>query len=162
MALSQDQLLGLYIAIPIYFVLLGGCTFWARRRMKKLVHDKVSDQLSAHYLGGRTFGPVRSSRRVAYIIYIMYDIMLCSSDAFNHIIIYTIRQVLTAGTVFASIFSGYTVVGIPNEAYTSGWEALRWIPFMLSIFVGYWGTALRLRKASNIRNHQTPGKRGEL
>ena len=30
------------------------------------------------------------------------------------------------------------------------------MPYLFSIFFGYFGTALRLRKASNIRNHQTP------
>ena len=121
MALDEDQLLGLYICIPVYFVLLGAAAFWAHKRMESLVHDKVSDQLSAHYLGGQSFGPL-----------------------------------LTAGTVFASIFSGYTVVGIPNEAYNRGWTSLRWMPILFSVFIGYFGTALRLRKASNIRNHQTP------
>ena len=50
--------------------------------MGRLVHGGVADTLSAHYLGGQTFGPF-----------------------------------LTAGTTFASIFSGYAVIGIPNEAY---------------------------------------------
>ena len=74
MALTEDQLLGLYICIPVYFVLLSAAAFWAHKRMETLVHDKVSDQLSAHYLGGQSFGPL-----------------------------------LTAGTVFASIFSGSTI-----------------------------------------------------
>ena len=46
MALREDQLLGLYIAIPLYFVLLAGAAIWARKRMEQLVHDKVSDHLS--------------------------------------------------------------------------------------------------------------------
>jgi Na+/proline symporter len=121
MALREDQLLGLYIAIPLYFVLLTGAAIWARKRTERLVNDKVTDQLSAHFLGGQSFGPI-----------------------------------LTVGTTFASIYSGYTVVGIPNEAYNFGWEALRWLPWFVSLLLGYFGTALRLRKASNIRNHQTP------
>ena len=39
-----------------------------------------------------------------------------------------------------------------------GWASLRWIPWLFSIIMGYFATSLRLRKASNIRNHQTPGK----
>ena len=50
---------------------------------------------------------------------------------------------LTAGTIFASFFSGYTVVGIPNEAYKNGWIALRWIPSSAGILAGFIGTALR-------------------
>mmetsp|Transcript_19526 Transcript_19526/g.45813 ORF Transcript_19526/g.45813 Transcript_19526/m.45813 type:complete len:167 (-) Transcript_19526:702-1202(-) len=61
-----------------------------------------------------------------------------------------------AGTVFASIFSGYTVVGIPNEAYNFGWKSIRWLPAIFTIIWAYFGTMLRLRRASNIRNHQTP------
>ena len=82
MALSEEHMIGLYIAIPIYFALLCGASYWAHRRMERLVHNDISDTLSAHYLGGRTFG-----------------------------------RLLTAGTTFASIFSGYTVIGIPQEAY---------------------------------------------
>jgi Na+/proline symporter len=78
-------------------------------------------QLTAHYLGGRDFGPL-----------------------------------LTAGTVFASLFSGYTVIGVPNEAFRNGWSALRWMPTLMSIATGYFGTGLRLRKSSMLRNHQSP------
>ncbi|KAL7554436.1 hypothetical protein ACHAWF_017879 [Thalassiosira exigua] len=64
---------------------------------------------------------------------------------------------MTAGTVFASLFSGYTVIGVPNEAYsTKGWSSLRWIGITWSVIWGYMGTGIRLRKSSNIRNHQSP------
>ncbi len=63
---------------------------------------------------------------------------------------------LTAGTLFASLFSGYTVVGIPNEAYKSGWQSIRWIPTLMAVVAGFYGTGMRLRKASMIRNHQSP------
>uniref|UniRef100_A0A7S2XU93 Uncharacterized protein n=2 Tax=Attheya septentrionalis TaxID=420275 RepID=A0A7S2XU93_9STRA len=58
--------------------------------------------------------------------------------------------------MFASLFSGYTVVGVPNEAYRTGWLALRWIPSVLIITFGYMGTGPRLRKAGLVRNHQSP------
>ncbi|KAL7547136.1 hypothetical protein ACHAWF_010458 [Thalassiosira exigua] len=64
---------GLYVSIPIYFSLLGCSALWAHKRMEKMDHDKVSDKLQAHYLGGRLFGPA-----------------------------------ITAGTLFTSMFSGYT------------------------------------------------------
>ena len=150
---SAEHQTGLFISIPIYFVVLACCAWWAHRRMERMEHDKTADKLSAHYLGGRQFG-----------------------------------QLMTAGTTFASLFSGYTVIGVPNEAYKSGWSALRWmstvwgeciliiwyplvkISFFWMIFIfsfckpnqvivwvwGYFGTGLRLRKASNIRNHQSP------
>ena len=70
---SEENRMGLYIAIPVYFVLLLGCAFWARRKMEQMSHDHVHDKFSAHYLGGRQFGPI-----------------------------------MTAGTLFASLFSGYS------------------------------------------------------
>jgi Na+/proline symporter len=74
---SAENRTGLYVAIPVYFSLLGVATYWAYVRMEKMAQGGVSDKLAAHYLGGRDFGPV-----------------------------------LTAGTLFASLFSGYTVVGV--------------------------------------------------
>ena len=67
-----------------------------------------------------------------------------------------IGPLLTTGTVFASYYSGYTVVGIPNEAYSNGWMALRWVVSGFGIITGYFGTGLRLRKAALVRNHKTP------
>lgn len=64
--------------------------------------------------------------------------------------------VITVATLFASLFSGYTVVGIPNEAYRNGFSAMRWIPGTLFIVWGYMVTGPRLRRASVVRNHQTP------
>lgn len=49
--------------------------------MNRLSHDSSEDVLTAHYLGGRSFGPW-----------------------------------LTLGTMFASLFSGFTIIGIPNGA----------------------------------------------
>jgi sodium/proline symporter len=110
---------GLYISIPLYFVLLFCVAYWGYIRTKYL--KTKSDELSAHYLGGRSFGPL-----------------------------------LSAGTMFASQFSGYTIVGIPNEAYKTGWVSLRWILTGISVIFGYAGTAYRLRKCSLLRNHQSP------
>jgi len=118
---SAENRTGLYVTIPIYFCLLAGATYWAYRRMEKMKHDKTADKLSAHYIGGRTFGPL-----------------------------------IITGTLFASTFSGYTVVGIPNEAYKTGWVALRWIPTLSSVCWGLMGTGFRLRKLSQFRNHQSP------
>lgn len=63
---------------------------------------------------------------------------------------------MTAGTLFASLFSGYTVIGTPNDSYYIGFLATSWIPNMLGVVTGYFGTGLRLLRTSLIRNHQTP------
>jgi len=110
----------LYVVFPLYFVILGSCAYFAYRRMETMKKKTTTDELSAHYLGGRDFGPL-----------------------------------LMAGTLFASLFSGYTVIGVPNEAFTNGWSALRWIPTLLAVVAGYFGTGLRLRRLSILRNHST-------
>jgi sodium/proline symporter len=68
----------------------------------------------------------------------------------------SIGPLLTTGTIFASFYSGYTVVGIPNEAFRDGWMAMRWVAAGFAIITGYFGTGLRLRKAALVRNHSTP------
>ena len=63
---------------------------------------------------------------------------------------------VTTMTLFASLFSGYTVIGVPNEAFEHGWFALRWTPTAWMICIGQVGTSVRLRKASSLRQHQSP------
>ena len=75
---SAESRTGLYVTIPLYFMVLGGCAWWAHRRIVKMESEGVAGAISAHYLGGRDFG-----------------------------------WIVTAGTFFASLFSGYTVVGVP-------------------------------------------------
>jgi len=118
---AEEHRAGLYVAIPIYFLVLAGSAVWAYKREQVLRKQGHTDEITNHYLGGRNFGPV-----------------------------------LTAGTIFASLFSGYTVVGIPNEAFRSGWFSLRWLSSILVVVAGYFGTGLRLRKAGLMRNHASP------
>lgn len=118
---SAENRTGLYVTVPIYFCLLAGATIWAYRRMARMREEKTADHLSAHYIGGRDFGPL-----------------------------------LITGTLFASMYSGYTVVGIPNEAFRTGWLSLRWIPTAAAINWGLIGSGFRLRKISQFRNHQSP------
>jgi len=84
---SEENRTGLYIALPCYFSVLVTAAFLAYKKTEVQKSDGVNDQLSAHYLGGRGFGPL-----------------------------------VTAGTLFASLFSGYTVVGVPNESYKDRME----------------------------------------
>ena len=120
-SMQQQNRLGLYITIPLYFCILGIVAWISYRRIQRMQSDGVADQLTSHYLGGRAFG-----------------------------------EITIAGTVFASLFSGYTVIGIPNEAFRRGFYAFRWMPSTAYIAMGYIGTGVRLRKASVVRNHHTP------
>jgi len=55
---SEENRTGLYVAVPVYFCMLGVATYWAYIRMEKMSAGGVSDKLAAHYLGGRDFGPL--------------------------------------------------------------------------------------------------------
>lgn len=48
------------------------------------------------------------------------------------------------------------MVGIPNEAYATGWNALRWVSTVYGFVFGYMSTSLRIRRAGLLRNHQSP------
>jgi solute:Na+ symporter, SSS family len=56
----------------------------------------------------------------------------------------------------ASVFSGYTVVGIPTQAYNQGWIALQWVTSIPMAIVGFLAVAPRLRKIGVLRRHQSP------
>ncbi|CAB9503644.1 Sodium/proline symporter [Seminavis robusta] len=116
---SSEHRTGLFVTVPLYFVVLACCAIWANRKNRQEGHQ--TDRLSSHYLGGRSIGPL-----------------------------------LSAGTVFASFFSGYTIVGIPTEAFKNGFLAFRWVAMALAVVTGMSGTVLRLRKAALVRNHKTP------
>jgi Na+/proline symporter len=64
--------------------------------------------------------------------------------------------VASTGTLFATVFSGYTVVGVPNESFFLGFFSFRWMAATASFIASIIGTGMRLRKASLIRNHQSP------
>lgn len=121
---SSDNRAGLYVTIPLYFVLLAGCAIWANRRNRQEVSENEggrsrvvhTDRLSSHYLGGRAIGPF-----------------------------------LSAGTIFASFFSGYTVVGVPKEAFNNGFLAFRWVAMALSVLTGMAVSGLQRERRGNWR-----------
>lgn len=60
-------------------------------------------------------------------------------------------------TTFATYFSGYTCVGVPNDAFKQGYNSLRW-------YGGHYGVGFtilalypRLRSLSKLRNYESPG-----
>ena len=53
---SEQVYLGLVIAIPIFFSLNAVLAYIGGRWQKKLAHKTSEDVLTAHYLGGRSFG----------------------------------------------------------------------------------------------------------
>ena len=54
---SDEAPLGLIIAIPIFLCLNIILAVIGARWMNRLSHDTSEDVLTAHYLGGRSFGP---------------------------------------------------------------------------------------------------------
>ena len=51
--LTNEQAVGIYICIPVYFAMLGLAAYWAHKRMERMVNTNVADNLQAHFLGGR-------------------------------------------------------------------------------------------------------------
>ena len=117
--LSEGAPLGLIIAFPIFLAINIVLAIIGARWMNRLTHDSSEDVLTAHYLGGRSFGPW-----------------------------------LSLGTMFARMFSGFTVIGIPNGAYNHGWIEIEWIANSFMLAFVFSGVAPRLRKASLVRNHE--------
>lgn len=117
---AEDHVTAVVGTFAAYSVVLFGIGVYAYRREKalKAAHQ---DEMTAHYLGGRSFGPI-----------------------------------MTAATVFASLFNGFAVIGAPSESFYRGFFSLTWIVSVVGLIGGYFATGLRLRRASEIRNHQSP------
>jgi hypothetical protein len=82
------------LTVPLYFLVLLMCAVWAHRRNRQEVNRSSSGITFQLHQAGRT-----DTLSVHYL----------GGRSLN--------PVLTAGTIFASFFSGYTFVGIPDEAY---------------------------------------------
>ena len=55
---TEEQVqVGLMIAIPVFLAVNAGLAYIGGRWMNKLSHKSSEDVLTAHYLGGRSFGP---------------------------------------------------------------------------------------------------------
>jgi len=59
-------------------------------------------------------------------------------------------------TTFSSVFSGYTVMGVPQEASLKGYLALRWVPAIFAIVFGMLMYYPRLRRLSVERGYRSP------
>ena len=55
---SEENRNGLLITVPLYFAFLAFAAYWAYKRIETMKHSGISDKLTAHYLGGRDFGPL--------------------------------------------------------------------------------------------------------
>ena len=60
-------------------------------------------------------------------------------------------------TTLATVFSGFTVVGVPNEAGKSGFTAFRWVGIVLIVGVSVSIVNPRMRRLSIFRNYESPG-----
>ena len=59
-------------------------------------------------------------------------------------------------TTFSTTFSGYTLVGVPEMAYLSGFVGLVWIPWILSYILSIIVVTPRLRVLAETRGYQSP------
>ena len=60
-------------------------------------------------------------------------------------------------TTFATVFSGYTVMGVPNEAGNMGFISIRWTCSILMLNVSLLLIFPRIRRLSILRNYESPG-----
>ena len=102
---SEENRGGLYITVPLYFLMLAGAAFWAYRRNENINHKGTSDK-------------VRSKRYVSYNInhtksykIIQMPHVIMNFFSFNQLQLTAhylagrdFGPLLTAGTVFASLF----------------------------------------------------------
>lgn len=58
-------------------------------------------------------------------------------------------------TMAASLYSGYSISGIANEAYTFGFMAIRWIPAGVSLYAAFMVLAPRLHALGKSRGYLT-------
>ena len=82
---TEEQVqVGLMIAIPIFLAVNAGLAYIGGRWMNKLSHKSSEDVLTAHYLGGRSFGPwltvgtmvgIFEGSYIYICIYVSYDIL---------------------------------------------------------------------------------------
>ncbi|CAB9503729.1 Sodium/proline symporter [Seminavis robusta] len=165
----EEHKTGLYVIISIYFCVLLVCAVWANIQNRRTANRQTARNNGVLNLStNSTHGSAEVSARnningLASGASIVSAIGFSPAVSENVDILYShylggrsLGPVLTTGTIFASFFSGYTVVGIPNEAYSkNGFMALRWLASSMAIMTGVLGTGLRLRKAALVRNHKT-------
>lgn len=58
-------------------------------------------------------------------------------------------------TMAASLYSGYSISGIANEAYTFGFMAIRWIPAGVALYAAFMVLAPRLHALGKSRGYLT-------
>jgi len=59
-------------------------------------------------------------------------------------------------TFFSTIYSGYTINGVPSEAGSLGFYSVRWLTSIGTVFVASLVFLPRLRRTSVVRNHTSP------
>ena len=118
---AQATLTGLYVALPAYFTLMVAAGVGSVLTSRRRRQKSVSS------------GPGEDALSAHFIAG------------------RSLGALVTAATLFASLFSGYTVVGVPNEAFARGWTALRWVPGVGYIVLGYVCVGPRLRKCFSSR-----------
>lgn len=118
---AEDHTQALIITFSCYSCILIGLGYWAYRRESALKANVDTDEMTAHYLAGRSFG-----------------------------------SIMSAATIFASLFNGFSIIGAPSESFYRGWFSFTWILSTLGMISGFCATVPRLRCASEIRDHQSP------
>ena len=77
---AAENRLGIYLAVPAYFLVLTGCLYWvsAKKKGSQDAAGGVPEKIESHFLAGRD-----------------------------------VNWFITACTFFTSLYSGYTIIGVP-------------------------------------------------
>ena len=78
--LVEETNIGLMIAVPLFLFINASLAYAGGRLMIKMQHKSSEDVLTAHYLGGRSFGPVLSIGTMVRRVQIHYEYVLFDLD----------------------------------------------------------------------------------
>jgi solute:Na+ symporter, SSS family len=106
MVASEHRLL-FQITFPVYFGLLGLSAVWAYRRKALLETEQGHDPLSAHFLGGRSFGLLVTASTMFAAFFSGCTVVGVPSEAYNNGF-YALRWIVTSSVAIA----GYAAVGL--------------------------------------------------
>ena len=127
-----------YVLLSLYLIGMISVTIVANRKNRSSeTHNQTKQESSIH--------TVNESNQSLSIVTTHF----LASKTFGPIILLL--------TTFASVFSGYTVVGVPNEAGTNGFIAIRWITAALFVALSLLMIFPRIRRISVVRNYSSPG-----
>ena len=143
---AEEHQMGLLIAVPVYFVVLAGCSYWSHRWMERMEHDKVVDTSHGTL-------PWRAQVWTSHDNGWDFASLLVATQLLGCLIKWTKQDGL--------LFVGWRLFGVSAQLLwkTLSLQSRVWFAniyhALSAIVFGYFGTGLHLCKTSNICIHQS-------